>query len=395
MDALGADGSGGAVPGAVLEILATAARGPGATEAARAMGPGRSLGLEIAGDEATLTTTADGVDVARGIDDVGLVVAMDREAFDDLVAEERSIFGLLYASRLAVTCGDFDRFAAWEPALQALLYGRAVFDSSSALPDDVDVTRVWSIDDDPVAMAAALDLAGFLHLGAVFAPDEIAEMSEEAERLRSAAVPGDRTSWWAGLEDGTEVCCRVTYMSQRSSTFARLADDPRLARIAALTGLDVRVAPDRNDGVSVVIKNPGAVSGLSDLPWHRDCGLGGHPRMCPGVLLGINLDRADAERGQLWFLPGSHRHAGPVGDPVAGGHRVVAIDAEPGDVTIHHQHALHAAPPPVARSGSGRRAVYVGFEREELFRAVDAGRAYNDVLYTADGSVRNVAQVSA
>lgn len=358
------------------------------------MGPGRSLGLSVDGVGATVTTTAEGVEVVAGVDGARPVAEMDAAAFADLVAEEQSIFGLLYGGRVTVTQGDFDLFAAWEPALQALLFDRCVFDESSALPEDVDVTRVWSIDDDPDEMAAALDLAGFLHLRAVFTPDEIAEMSDEAERLRVASVPGDRTSWWATLEDGSDVCCRVTYMSQRSSTYARLADDPRLARIAALTGLDVRVAPDRNDGVSVVIKNPGAVSGLSDLPWHRDCGLGGHPRMCPAVLLGINLDRGDADHGQLWFLPGSHRHAGPVGDPAAGGHRVVAIDTEPGDVTIHYQHVLHAAPPPVARSGAGRRAVYVGFEREELFHAVDAGHAYNDVLYAADGSVRNVAEAS-
>ena len=117
--------------------------------------------------------------------------------------------------------------------------------------------------------------------------------------------------------------------------------------------------------------------------------------MCPGILVGVNLDRADAAHGQLWFLPGSHRHAGPVGDPVQAGHRVVAIDCEPGDVTVHHQHVLHAAPAPTAVSGAGRRAVYVGFEREELFGAVESGRAYNDVIYAADGQVRNVAETSA
>lgn len=379
----------------VLEVMERAAAGSGAAEAARAMGPGRSVGIAVDGVGATLTTTTSGVDVVAGVDEARIVVEMDGSAFADLVAEEQSIFGLLYGGRLEVTRGEFDPFALWEPALQALLYDRAVFDESRALPAELDVARVWSIDDDPTEMAAVLDVAGFLHIGSVFTPEEIAEMSAEAERLRAESEPGDRTSWWADLEDGTEVCCRVTYMSQRSATFARLADDPRLARIAALTGLDVRVAPDRNDGVSVVIKTPGAVSGLADLPWHRDCGLGGHPRMCPGVLLGVNLDRADAEHGQLWFLPGSHRHAGPVGDPVAGGHRVLAIDAEPGDVTIHYQHALHAAPAPTNRSGSGRRAVYVGFEREELFRAVDAGHAYNDVLFGADGSVRNVGEASA
>lgn len=370
------------------------AESAGAVEAARAMGDGRALGFVVDGEAVTITTVADGVVVTEGVDRTSLVVSMDRGAFADLVAEEQSVFGLLYGGRLAVDRGEFDHFAAWEPALQALLFGRPVFDASCELPADLDVGRVWTLDDDEIEMRDMLDRAGFLHLRGVFTPDEIALMSEESERLRSEAIPGDRTSWWATLEDGTEVCCRVTYMADRSDTFAGLAHDPRLARLASLSGLDLRVAPDRNDGVSVVIKNPGAVSGLSDLPWHRDCGLGGHPHMCPGILVGVNLDRADAEHGQLWFLPGSHRHGGPVGDPAAAGHRVVAVDCEPGDVTVHHQHVLHAAPAPTSTSGRGRRAVYVGFEREDLFDAMASGRAYNDVIYAADGRVRNVAETS-
>ena len=60
--------------------------------------------------------------------------------------------------------------------------------------------------------------------------------------------------------------------------------------------------------------------------------------------MGIQLDRADAANGQLWFLPGSHRHGGPLGDPWADGYPTVAIDADPGDVTVHFGHVLHAAP---------------------------------------------------
>jgi len=378
--------------GATLRAVAEA---PGASEAARAMGEGRAVGFVVAGDAVTITTTLGGVVVTDGVDDTALVVSMESSAFADLVTEEQSMFGLLYGGRLTVERGEFDQFAAWEPALQALLYGRPVFDATCEVLPDVDVARVWTLDDDEAEMRDMLDRVGFLHLRGVFTPAEIARMSEESDRLRSEATPGDRTSWWATLDDGTEVCCRVTYMADRSETFASLAHDPRLARLAALSGLDLRVAPDRNDGVSVVIKNPGAVSGLSDLPWHRDCGLGGHPNMCPGILVGVNLDRADAEHGQLWFLPGSHRHGGPVGDPVAAGHRVVAVECEPGDVTVHHQHVLHAAPAPTATSGRGRRAVYVGFEREDLFHAMASGRAYNDVIYAADGSVRNVAETSA
>jgi ectoine hydroxylase-related dioxygenase (phytanoyl-CoA dioxygenase family) len=113
------------------------------------------------------------------------------------------------------------------------------------------------------------------------------------------------------------------------------------------------------------------------------------------VNIGVQLDRADAENGQLWFLPGSHRHAGPLGDPTATGYPTVAVTAEPGDVTVHYGHVLHAAPPPAGRN-AGRRAIYVGFAAPALFDAIGEGQAYNDVLFgDGGGRVRNVAERSA
>jgi hypothetical protein len=64
-------------------------------------------------------------------------------------------------------------------------------------------------------------------------------------------------------------------------------------------------------------------------------------------------------------------------------------------VTLHFGHVLHAAPPPRA-PGLGRRAVYVGWSRPELFAAIPPGHAYNDVIYAdGDGRVRNVAEQSS
>ena len=244
-------------------------------------------------------------------------------------------------------------------------------------------------------MAEFLDRHGYLHVRRVFGTDELGVLSGEIERLRTLARPDDLRSWWATGVDGRDVCCRLTFMSERSAVVAALVDEPRLRTLAGLTGLDLRPCPDRNDGISVVIKNPSVTAGLSDLPWHRDCGLGGHDLLCPGLNMGIQLDRADAANGQLWFLPGSHRHGGPLGDPWWGDHPIVAIDAEPGDVTVHYGHVLHAAPAPSAPD-AGRRAVYVGFSRPELFEAIPPGQAYNDVIFAGgDGHVRNVAEQSS
>ncbi len=369
---------------------------PGAAEAARAMGPGHRLGMVVGAQPGvTIRTTGDGVAIDPGTDEAKVVVAMGEEAFAALLVEDLSIFGLLYAGLLRVERGDFGRFAAWEPALQALFYGRPVYgsDTAASFVDD-DLARSFSVDDPPAAMSAFLARHGYLHVREVFAPDEVTRLAEEVERLRAMASPEDGRSWWATGVGGTDVCCRLTFMGERSEMMAALAHDERLARLAATTGLELWPAPDRNDGVSVVIKNPSVTAGLSDLPWHRDCGLGGHDLLCPGLNVGIQLDRADAANGQLWFLPGSHHHGGPVGDPWTDGFPTVAIDADPGDVTVHYGHVLHAAPAPSA-ADAGRRAVYVGFSRPELFEAIPGGQAYNDVIYAdGDGRIRNVAEQS-
>jgi hypothetical protein len=374
--------------------LAELVAAPGASEAARSMGPGHRLGLVVGGGPGvTIRTTEAGIAVDPGTDEARVVAALGDDAFAALRSEELSVFGLLYSGLLTVERGEFGQFAAWEPALQALLYDRPVYDPGTALPfAGEDLARSFGFDDDPVAMAAFLERHGFLHVRSVFGHDELSLLSGEVERLRAMATTDDRRSWWATGADGSEVCCRLTFMGERSTAIAALADDRRLQRLADLSGLGLLPAPTRNDGISVVIKNPGVTDGLSDLPWHRDCGLGGHPLLCPGINLGIQLDRADAANGQLWFLPGSHRHGGPLGDPWAEGYPTVAIEADPGDVTLHYGHVLHAAPPPSAPD-AGRRAIYLGFSKPELFTAIPEGKAYNDVIYAdGDGRIRSVAE---
>jgi ectoine hydroxylase-related dioxygenase (phytanoyl-CoA dioxygenase family) len=229
-----------------------------------------------------------------------------------------------------------------------------------------------------------LQTAGFLHVRNVFSADEIATMRDEVERLRSIASPDDGKSWFAKNRDGEQVCCRLIYLAQRSAQLATVAADARLHRLAALSGEHLRPTVDRLDGVSVVIKNPDVVEGLSDLPWHQDCGLGGHPVLCPALNIGIQLDVASAANGQLRFLAGSHRHTIPVDCFSRSDLPIVSIDAEPGDVTVHFGHVSHEAPPP-QDPAAGRRALYVGFASDRLFDAVPEGCGYNDVLLNTPG----------
>jgi hypothetical protein len=325
------------------------------------------------------------------------VVELDQQAWEDLREERRSAFGLLYAGMLCFSTGDFNDLAAWEPELRRQWHGRPTYDGAAiANLAGVDLQRSFTLDDTEdtkdtkdtedtdAEMREFLQTTGFLHVRNVFTADEIAVMRGEVERLKAIASPDDGGSWFAKNRNGEQVCCRLIYLAQRSDELARVPDDARLHRLAALSGEQLRPTVDRLDGVSVVIKNPDVIEGLSDLPWHQDCGLGGHPVLCPSLNIGIQLDVASADNGQLRFLAGSHRHTIPLDCFSQPDLPIVAIDTVPGDVTVHFGHVSHEAPPPLD-GGAGRRALYVGFATERLFDAVPAGSGYNDVLLNTRG----------
>ena len=339
----------------------------------------------------TYAPQPDGVALTPGDADAAVVAALDEVSWSDYALELRTCFGVLYADQVAFPRGGFEDLVRWEPALRALFHGRPIYDAdTAALPDDLRAS--FTLDEDYARQFAE---AGFVHLRGVFDDDEIDALVDEVDRLTAAAVPGDGRSWWATREDGAEVCCRVTYASLASPRVAALAEDPRIRALAALGPPGLAPTLDCLDGFAVVIKTPGAVEGLADLPWHQDCGLGGHPVICPGIQIGIQLDPATAETGQLHVLAGSQGTSCHQLRPSEEGRLpVVAIDTEPGDVTVHDPHVLHAAPPPTGR-GVGRRALYASFVRPETIAYLGPGRAYNDVLFEHDTRVRSVDEVRA
>lgn len=368
--------------------------------AARDIGDGRSLALcSPEGGAYTYRSVAGDIVLEPG-DGGDVLVELAADAFDDLLSEAWSVFGLLYGDRVKVQRGDFNAFARWEAPLQALWFDRPIYSADTvAALGELDITREFTLDGSDGASDAELRTflasAGFLVLRGVFSPDEIAAFNAVVAGELEKSAPGDGRSWWATRADGQEVCCRLTYLAQRSPDMARLASDPRLARLSAIADPRLLACTDRLDGMSVVIKNPSVVAGLSDLPWHRDCGVGGHRVLCPGLNIGIQLDRADAQNGQLHFLAGSHHHAAQQTLPPLQDLPTLAVDAEPGDVTVHFSHLLHAAPAPASPT-AGRKALYVGFHLPDAFDVIGAGEAYNDVLVKRDaGRVKSPDEVMA
>lgn len=337
----------------------------------------------------TYASASDDITITPGDATAHTIVALAEPRWWDFVDEVHTASGLFYGKQLAFPRGAFQHLERWEPALRALLDGRPIYDPSRiALTDrdgaPLDLTRTFTLADDDATLRHFMETAGFLHVRAVFTPDEIAQLRAIADRLAEKAVPGDRRSWWARDAAGKQLLCRLTYTGMAVPEIAALDHDPRMQRLATLCDPTLVPAPDRCDGHGIVIKHAGVSEGLADLPWHRDCGLGGHRVKCPNMQIGIQLERANADSGHLQFLAGSwgcsvHRLDVDRQRDLP----IVAIAAEPGDCTLHFGDTLHAAPPPRA-PGRGRRTLYSSFYAPHMSAAIGPGQSYNDVMLARD-----------
>jgi hypothetical protein len=377
----------------------TAAAGAAAARVAAPLG---SLGLRTRAGSAYTYAVRDGtLAIEAGDAGADTLIELDAEDWQGLVHDYEAAAGLLYGSRVRCLRGDAMRFVLWEPALRHLYTGREIFDAGSlALRDErgaaLDPARTFRLGDPADAMSHFLRTAGYLLVRGVFARAEVDAFLAEARELAGEARPGDKLSWWSKDAAGREVLCRVT----RAADKPRLATLPRDARVRGLVALAKTELVHRQgegNGVTVIFKNPGIREGLSDLPWHRDCGMGGHALMCPVLIVSTYLTPANAETGELRFLPGSHTRAcGAYIDTAgAGAPRGVSFDAEPGDVSIHYGDVMHAAPPP-ARSdlASYRISAITGFGPPTT--RIHRGRSYNDALHRRDdGLIEHLGAVAA
>jgi hypothetical protein len=349
------------------------------------------------------TRTAEhSVTVVLGDEEAHTVVALSYDDWCSFAWELRTCFALFYADRLKFPRGSFGALARWEPALRVVFDGQPIFDLDDppavvgADGEDLDLKRRFTLDDDDEELADFLTRAGYLHLSGVVQKAELDHLASDVTAGVAAARPDDNRSWWTTV-DGVETCNRVNYLNEQSPLIAGLGSDERFRRIGALGGPDLRDAADRLDGNGVVIKVPGASTGLADLPWHRDCGMGGHPVKCPMLNIGIQLDPATAGTGQLQMIAGSHRGTSRLpGAHETGKLPVVALETEPGDVTVHFGHTLHSAPPPTDLSASGRKALYLTFVPPLTFEMIGPGQGYNDVLFTRGaGRIKHVDELRA
>lgn len=337
---------------------------------------------------------SDPVEVVDGDAGATTLIELSEAAFSDFLHELVTANGAVRTGRARVARGSIEEWQRWEPVIQALCFGRAIYDSTvwETLVDrggsPLDLHRSFQVDDPEAEMREFLATTGYLHVRAVFSLEEVACYGAEVERCRAHTTPGDPFSWWSVNATSEEVITRINYLDRFSPALLELAHDPRLARFARFAGSDLRVCDDRLDGPMVFIKNANVVQGNGDLVWHVDDGIGGHPVMCPLIQCGIQLDPANAANGQLMLLAGSHRYAkhwiawGEEGDLP-----VVALETQPGDLTVHYGDTMHSTPAPTA-DDAGRRALYYKFAEPKTFDFVPAHCHYNDALFGTDASGR-------
>lgn len=319
-----------------------------------------ALGLEVDGRALTLEAAAGTVVLRPGLDGAGVVAVLGADAASDLLQDVQSTMGLAMTARVKITTGNLNDWIGWEPVLRALLDGRKVHEAGDVTfvdgdGDELALDRAFRLDDDRDEMAHFLEQAGFLHLRDVFEEAEMDALGADVDEWIGRATPDDGESWWATDEHGVDQAVRVLFFQEKSAGLRQLVDDERFRWIGELTGDGHR----HTGGGEGLVKPLGIVRGLSDLPWHKDCGQGKHSYQCNGLTCGISVTGADRTSGALGVIPGSHR-----ANTMATG-RDPKLDLRPrmletvtGDVTIHCSDTLHRAHPPVERP---RKVVYTSF----------------------------------
>jgi hypothetical protein len=339
------------------------------------------IGFRTPTSACTYTRGADGtVAEERGVaDGAATVVALPDDAWADLVAQRRTFINLQLSGELTYERGSFEHLAEWDPYLRLVHAGIPMYDPSRVDLSGVDLTRRFTLADPDEDLRAFLTTTGFLHVRGVFDADEMAAANAEVDRLAALAEPGDDRSWWATDADGAEQLCRLVYATQQSEVLAALEQDERLTRLGTLLREDVRRAPDRMEGSPVLLKVPGQTTGLANIPWHQDCGMGGHGILCPNTSVGIQLTGSSRDTGNLKVVPGSHGQTLPyTWERRFEGVPIVEVDTQPGDVTVHIADVMHASPEPTGPGG--RRTLYVTFYPPALWEHVGPGEAFNDVI---------------
>jgi hypothetical protein len=172
------------------------------------------LSIAVDGVVSTLRRGERTLEVVAGGDATALEVALDADAFTDLVYERRTALGLVIGGRVTGDPDSNAAFCAWDPVLRSALDGRGVY-----RPGDVtmraldgsplDLSLQFRRGDQPGDAAHFLATAGFLLLQGVFTSEEMDAVDADLARAVDAARPDDGASWWAATRTGDRYPCPI------------------------------------------------------------------------------------------------------------------------------------------------------------------------------------------
>lgn len=340
--------------------------------------------VEVEGETWTLDADDDRVTIRRGALAAPTAdVKLGAEQLADLVYDQQTFMSLWASGALEQRAGNVGHLLDWWLVLRAALDGTPIYTPGSITFEDrdgrpLDLDRTFRPDDDPDEMRHFLHTAGYLHIGQLFAEDEMNAISSDMDRAAPTYTEGDGRSWWARTAEGGSRVVRMQGFDRESDGARALIEDERFLGLADIPDSGHLFGRKRaNNRIEALFKPIGVTEGISDIPWHKDCGIGRHSYECCGLTVGISVTGADAVSGQLWAMAGSHRAL------VWSGVRQPDLDlpevplpTRTGDVTLHLSCTMHMAQPPVERE---RRVMYSGFSLPPLETAdadaAAAGRA--------------------
>jgi hypothetical protein len=326
------------------------------------------LAIAVDDDVWTLGLGEHGIEIVPGRE-TAVEIALDRDAFSDLIGERRTALGLVIGARAAGDPAANDLFCAWDPVLRSALDGRGVYRSGDVTlraPDGspLELDQRFRLGEQPAAAAHFLAEAGFLLLTGVFSDDGIDAIDADLARAVAAARPDDGEAWWAATRNGDRYPCRILNFERKSDSLQATFGAPRFRAIGEILGDGHRPGDPFGEHFAAVtaeglVKRVGSVEGLACLPWHKDCDRGGHSMYCSGLTIGICLTPVDEAHGGLDVMAGSHRANIARAQTDRGlDLPIVTLRAARGDVTVHLSCTLHRSTHPKSRE---RRVAYTGF----------------------------------
>jgi hypothetical protein len=312
--------------------------------------------------------------VRRGEATEGARVRMDEAQLGALLDDQVTFMGLYSAGRLDQRAGRLEQLQDWGVVLRSALDGRRVHVPGAVSfvdrhGDPLDLGATFDLDDLEDAPHFLAE-AGYLRIRQLFSAGEMAAVSDDMDRIAPGHEDGDGRSWWATTEGGERRVVRMQGFDAVSAATATLLADQRFLGLADLAGAG-HVPPAGHNRIEALFKPIGVVQGISDVPWHKDCGIGRHSYDCCSMTVGISVTGAGAGTGQLRVHAGSHRAlVWPALAQPGLDLPVVDLATGVGDVTIHLSCTSHMAQPPVVAE---RRVLYTSFTLPPRSAAAAAG----------------------